>query len=105
MGNSLPPARNIQINRVYAAPARDEGARALVDQLWPRGIKKKNVTLDRWEKVVAPNTALRKWYGHDPLGSDEFRKRYAVNAHSSVLVAPVTRARERPTDARPFSAR
>ena len=32
--------------------------------------------LDQWLKEIAPSTALRKWFGHDPGKWDEFRKRY-----------------------------
>jgi uncharacterized protein YeaO (DUF488 family) len=48
----------------------------LVDRLWPRGIAKEGLRLDRWAKEVAPSTELRKWYGHQPERFDEFRKRY-----------------------------
>ncbi len=31
---------------------------------------------DRWLKVLAPSTELRRWFGHDPARWDEFRRRY-----------------------------
>ena len=47
------------------ADAKD-GFRVLVDRLWPRGIKKEDAQMDCWLKEVAPSTALRKWFAHDP---------------------------------------
>src|SRR5689334_16492697 len=67
----------IQLKRVYEPAGRDDGARFLVERLWPRGIKKQELKLDEWLKEVAPTTALRKWFGHDPEKWAEFRKRYA----------------------------
>jgi uncharacterized protein YeaO (DUF488 family) len=67
---------NVQVRRVYDAPGTDDGVRVLVDRLWPRGIAKEGLRLDRWAKEVAPSTELRKWYGHQPERFDEFRKRY-----------------------------
>jgi uncharacterized protein YeaO (DUF488 family) len=69
-------AVSIQVRRVYDDPGNDDGVRVLVDRLWPRGIAKEGLHLDRWAKEVAPSTELRKWYGHRPERFDEFRQRY-----------------------------
>ena len=66
----------IVTKRAYDKPADTDGYRALVDRLWPRGIKKENLAADEWNKDVAPSTELREWFGHDPAKFDEFRKRY-----------------------------
>jgi len=66
----------VQVRRVYEDPRPDDGGRVLVDRLWPRGIAKEHLTLDRWAREVAPSTELRKWYGHRPERFDEFRRRY-----------------------------
>jgi uncharacterized protein YeaO (DUF488 family) len=66
----------IRLKRAYDAPSDDDGARILVERLWPRGVSKEEAAIDLWIKEVAPSTALRKWYGHDPDRWDEFRKRY-----------------------------
>jgi len=66
----------VQVRRVYEDPRPDDGGRVLVDRLWPRGIAKEHLTLDRWAREVAPSTELRKWYGHRPERFDEFRQRY-----------------------------
>ena len=69
-------SKNLSIKRVYEPAARGDGARVLVDRVWPRGITKEKAALDLWLKEIAPSTALRKWFGHDPARWDEFRKRY-----------------------------
>jgi uncharacterized protein YeaO (DUF488 family) len=44
-------------------------------------IKAANAAIDRWAKDIAPSTALRKWFGHDPALWQEFRDRYAAEVH------------------------
>ena len=66
----------IRVRRVYDAPSPADGARVLVDRVWPRGLRKDAARLDEWAKDAAPSTELRKWYGHDPAKFDEFRRRY-----------------------------
>lgn len=70
-------ATNVKIKRAYEPVAADDGARVLVDRLWPRGVKKADAAIDEWMKGIAPSTALRKWFGHDPARWQEFRSRYA----------------------------
>lgn len=67
--------RLIRVGRVYDSRGGD-GARVLVDRLWPRGLTKKQADLDEWRKEIAPSAALRTWYGHDPDRFDEFVRRY-----------------------------
>jgi uncharacterized protein YeaO (DUF488 family) len=69
-------SERVQIRRVYEAPSLGEGKRILVDRIWPRGLTKEAAALDLWLKEVAPSTALRKWYGHEPDRWPEFRRRY-----------------------------
>ena len=66
----------IGIKRVYEQPAAEDGLRILIDRLWPRGLSKSALKLDAWPRALAPSTALRQWYGHDPQLFAEFRRRY-----------------------------
>ena len=66
----------IQLKRAYDAPAKSDGARFLVERLWPRGVKKDSLHLADWVKDAAPSTPLRKWFSHDPAKWAEFRRRY-----------------------------
>lgn len=66
----------VQLKRAYDAPEPDDGFRILVDRLWPRGVSKDFARIDLWFKEIAPSSALRKWFGHDPAKWVEFRDRY-----------------------------
>ena len=66
----------IRIKRVYDPPAKEDGARLLVDRLWPRGIKKETLQVAGWYKEVAPSNELRQWFSHDPANWKEFQRRY-----------------------------
>ena len=66
----------IRVKRVYEAAARSDGARFLVDRLWPRAVKKEGLGLTAWLKEVAPSDGLRQWFGHDPERWAEFQHRY-----------------------------
>jgi uncharacterized protein YeaO (DUF488 family) len=66
----------IRLKRVYEPESRDDGARHLVERLWPRGVRKTSLHIDGWLKDAAPSTELRKWFAHDPAKWQEFRRRY-----------------------------
>jgi uncharacterized protein YeaO (DUF488 family) len=68
----------IRTRRVYDPPAREDGARLLVDRLWPRGLKKDRLQLTSWLKEVAPGDSLRQWFNHEPERWKEFQRRYAA---------------------------
>jgi uncharacterized protein YeaO (DUF488 family) len=68
----------ISTRRVYEPAGPGEGARFLVDRMWPRGTRKDSLNLDGWPKDLAPSDMLRKWFGHDPARWEEFRRRYAA---------------------------
>ena len=70
-------AANVRLKRAYESPSANDGTRVLVDRLWPRGVAKADAAVDLWLKDLAPSTALRKWFGHDPVRWLEFRERYA----------------------------
>ncbi len=74
----IPRAMKIRVKRVYDDAEKDDGQRILVDRVWPRGIKKEDAALALWLKEIAPSTALRKWFGHDPKKWPEFQSRYAA---------------------------
>jgi uncharacterized protein YeaO (DUF488 family) len=71
-------APEVCVRRVYENPEPGQGARVLVDRVWPRGLRKDAARLDDWARDVAPSAELRKWYGHDPAKFCEFRRRYTA---------------------------
>lgn len=77
----------LHVKRIYDEPTQDDGYRVLVDRLWPRGVSKQRVALDRWLKDIAPSPELRTWFGHDPARFDEFRARYLEELAQNPAVA------------------
>jgi len=75
--------RAARIRRIYEPPSPQDGARVLVDRLWPRGVSKKSAALTLWLKEVAPSPALRQWFGHEPQRWREFRRRYRAELKSN----------------------
>lgn len=71
------------MKRAYEPPSSKDGYRVLIDRLWPRGIKKTELKLDEWAKDLAPSTALRQWFGHDPAKWKDFQHRYRDELHSA----------------------
>jgi uncharacterized protein YeaO (DUF488 family) len=80
-------ARNLSLKRAYEPVEAKDGTRVLVDRLWPRGVSKARAALDQWMKEIAPSTALRKWFGHDPDRWVEFCRRYSneLRQHAGLL--------------------
>lgn len=67
---------SVAIKRVYEAASRADGARVLVDRLWPRGLTKERAAVDEWLRDLAPSNELRQWFHARPDHWDGFRKKY-----------------------------
>jgi uncharacterized protein YeaO (DUF488 family) len=74
----------VNLKRIYEEYENVDGFRILVDRLWPRGIKKEKAQIDSWMKEVAPSTALRKWFGHDPDKWPDFVSKYKKELQGSM---------------------
>jgi uncharacterized protein YeaO (DUF488 family) len=59
-------------------------------------MRKADLPLDSWLKVVAPSSELRRWFGHDPAKWEEFRRRYfaELDAHQAAWHPLVEAARK-----------
>ena len=79
------PPKNLRLKLAYDEPAPEDGRRALVDRLWPRGLKKEAAALDLWAKDLPPSDELRKWFGHDRERWVEFRRRYTAERRVSMI--------------------
>ena len=70
----------IAVKRIYDAPEKTDGARFLVDRLWPRGVSKEKAALTAWLKILSPTDAMRVEFHHATAHSDAawsaFRKEY-----------------------------
>jgi uncharacterized protein YeaO (DUF488 family) len=75
-GGKLKRDMDVRLKRAYEPVSADDGARILIDRIWPRGVSRKEAQLDEWVPELAPSTELRRWFGHDPARFDEFRRRY-----------------------------
>jgi uncharacterized protein YeaO (DUF488 family)/DNA-binding MarR family transcriptional regulator len=84
-------AHPVRARRIYDAPSTDDGARILVDRLWPRGIKKDAASIDQWSVDVAPSTELRRWYGHKPERFGEFTERYLAELRNGTAYQSLER--------------
>jgi uncharacterized protein YeaO (DUF488 family) len=69
-------APDIRVKRIYDSPDQNDGARVLVDRLWPRGARKDEAKLTLWLKDIAPSDELRRWFGHDSARFADFSRRY-----------------------------
>jgi uncharacterized protein YeaO (DUF488 family) len=68
--------KRVRTKRVYDPVGKTDGMRVLVDRVWPRGMAKEALQADLWLKRIAPSTALRNWFAHDPGKWPEFKRRY-----------------------------
>jgi len=82
----------IGIKRIYEPAAAADGARVLVDRMWPRGVARASAGLTLWLKEIAPSAALRRWFGHRPERWAEFRARYGVELDANAAAVARLRA-------------
>lgn len=88
----------LEVKRVYEPPEKADGARILIDRLWPRGISKEHARVDVWAKEVTPSPELRSWYHADPEKRyTEFKKKYRTELapqkeYARTLLAPYKKA-------------
>jgi uncharacterized protein YeaO (DUF488 family) len=88
----------LQLKRVYDERNEQDGARFLVERLWPRGITKLVLVDAQWLKDVAPSAELRKWSHHDRKRWNEFRRRYfAELKHQKDCLSPILDAARKGT--------
>ncbi len=76
MIEEISKAMPVAVKRVYESVSRSDGARVLVDRLWPRGLRKTEIALHGWLRDLAPSDTLRKWFHAQPERWALFRKRY-----------------------------
>jgi len=86
----------IKLKRVYEEEASRDGARYLIERLWPRGLSKDSLEIDGWLKEAGPSTELRKWFSHDPEKWPEFRRKYFAELdRAPEVLAPIREAARR----------
>jgi uncharacterized protein YeaO (DUF488 family) len=81
--------KELRIKRAYQPPQPEDGARILVDRLWPRGLPRERARIDLWLKEVAPSDALRRRFHGDPGGWEEFRTAYHAELEEPAAQAAI----------------
>lgn len=66
----------VSLKRIYEPASRGDGARILVDRLWPRGLSKQRASVDRWLRDLAPSHELRAWFHAHPALWSDFQRQY-----------------------------
>jgi uncharacterized protein YeaO (DUF488 family) len=83
-----------KIKRIYEPADPGDGARVLVDRLWPRGVAKDRAAIDLWLKDISPSDALRNRFHGKPEDWDAFRAAYAAELEGEPAQAAVKTLRE-----------
>lgn len=74
--------------RVYEGTGPQGHYLALVDRMWPRGLRRADLGLDEWARDIAPSAELCKWFSHLEERWDAFRAKYLAE-----LATPEQQAR------------
>lgn len=77
---------DIRFKRVYEAIEPTDGARVLVDRLWPRGKRREDLQLTEWDRNAAPSTSLRRAWHKGQIDAETFSNDY----HHELTTQPDT---------------
>ncbi|MDR5867035.1 DUF488 domain-containing protein [Halomonas koreensis] len=69
-------SHEIVLKRIYQAIDPGDGARVLVDRLWPRGKRRESLALTDWYRDASPSPALRRQYHQGEISAAVFAARY-----------------------------
>ena len=86
----------IRLSRIYDHEPVGDGSAFLVERLWPRGVRREELSAAIWIKEVAPSTALRKWFSHDQAKWDAFRRCYTQELDANPRASATPRGRSTP---------
>lgn len=91
---------SIIVQRVYEGTGPQGHYLALVDRMWPRGLRRADLGLDEWARDIAPSAELCKWFSHVEDRWDAFRAKYlaelATPEQQARMAALLEAAGERP---------
>lgn len=87
---------DIAFKRVYEPTDSADGARVLVDRLWPRGKRREDLQLTEWYRDASPSSSLRRAWHQDDIDEQRFTDNYRqeLQAHPEVLTPLMRHARE-----------
>lgn len=67
---------DIAFKRVYEPVESGDGARVLVDRLWPRGKRREDLALTEWYRDAAPSPGLRRAWHRGDIDDERFERDY-----------------------------
>ncbi len=87
---------DIGFKRVYEPAHQSDGARVLVDRLWPRGKRRDELRLTDWYRDASPSSALRRAWHQNDIDEQRFADDYRqeLQAHPEVLTPLMRHARQ-----------
>jgi len=66
----------VSLKRIDEPASPRDGARILVDGVWPRAFNRQRASVDRWLRHLAPSHELREWFATHPGLWNDFRRQY-----------------------------
>jgi uncharacterized protein YeaO (DUF488 family) len=66
----------IVLKRIYSPSEPTDGARVLVDRLWPRGKRRESLDLTEWYRDASPSPLLRRQLHEGEISPAVFAVRY-----------------------------
>lgn len=87
---------DIVFKRIYAPAERGDGARVLVDRLWPRGKRREDLHLTDWYRDASPSPALRQAWHQEEIDDKRFAQDYRseLRTNPEVLTPLMRHARK-----------
>ena len=87
---------DIVMQRIYAAPRASDGARVLVDRLWPRGKRRDSLALDDWYRHASPSPGLRRAWHRGRIDYTTFVRDYRneIRSDETCLIPLMRLARQ-----------
>nr|WP_299240783.1 DUF488 family protein [uncultured Halomonas sp.] len=67
---------DIRLKRIYSEADPEDGARVLVDRLWPRGKRRETLSLTEWYRDASPSNTLRRQWRQGEISHAVFIRRY-----------------------------
>ncbi|WP_227370810.1 DUF488 domain-containing protein [Halomonas sp. M20] len=67
---------DIRLKRIYSEADPEDGARVLVDRLWPRGKRRETLSLTEWYRDASPSNILRRQWRQGEISHAVFIRRY-----------------------------
>ena len=88
---------HIEIKGIAQPAEPHDGARVLVDRLWPRGRSREALSLDDWYRDASPSPALRRQYQQAEISPTVFAVRYRgeLRDHPERLLPLMRQVRQR----------